>query len=499
MSGAQQTAAGTLGVEKNYGVLFSLTGGSGSVPGYAQVSWNDIKHSYGAGAHFGNPSYLTQPVHGNAVVKLGTSDDGDGFLIGRFRRLAVFNRELTTDDLTTLFNAMGQPETSVPTPGNPGVDTFVEGFFSVDTGKYDVVGGANASVTGGALKLVATTTATSLTTKSTVPWAITENGIYAQLLPAASSLTTTAVTFSLPNTANPSNEAGIRLVTESTGAIMLRAGVLTSGAFTTQITPVTYDRLTHAYLRIAQTGSGALGFYSSPRKPTSPSDNPWTLLGSVTLPAYAGAVRIRFAQTSPDVQTLYSQVANVNGAVGTIVVPTPPVTPPPTPGGSPLIDDFDEGLNTAVWNDNTGTPTVGSTVLSLDAAATADQLSSTTLMNLTGTREFVEVRTVPNAGTAYGLFRMQHDANNALQWLFRNGVAQAQQMVNGATTSIGSPIAFNATATKFFSIREAAGKVYFEYGPSSQQSQLVAVEPAGRTSPIPYVLALKVILKAQAS
>lgn len=503
MTDAQSTDAGTAGVEKNYGALFSLTGGSGDLPGYAQVSWNDIKHSYGSGAHFGNPSYMTRPLHGNAVVKLGTADDGDGYLIGRVRRVAVFNRELTTAELTTLKNAMSLQETdsSLPPPtGNPGVDTFVESFASVDTAKYDVTGSANASVTGGALKLVAGTTSPTLTTKAVAPWALTTAGIYARMLPAASSTANTAVTFSLVNNASTTAEFGIRLITEATGAIGLRAGILASGAFSTQITPVTYDPTAHAFVRIAFTSTGAVGFYASPRKPTSPSDNPWVLLGSVTAPSYTGAVRIKYAQTSPSAQTLYSQVANVNGAAGTIVPPVV-VTPPPlpTPGGVPLIDDFDEGLNTAFWDQNSGTPTVAGGVLALDAATTADQLSASTLVNLTGTREFIEVQTVPNAGTSYGLFRMQIDANNALEWLFKNGAAQARQQVSGAYTNVGGPIAFNATATKFFAIREAAGKIYFEYGPSSAQAQLIAVEPAGRNIPLAHVIALKVILKAQAA
>lgn len=498
MTTAEATSMSTEGYEVVYSSLYTFdpntgAGAGGPYPGYCQAGFRGKVHNYGSAANMS--AYSVSPHGGTQQVMVGTSADGRGYLIGRIRRLAFFNRKLTTTELTTLANSQDLAETdSTPPSGNPGVDTFVEAFGSVDTAKYDVVNSAQAAVASNILKLTANTSGPSLTTKAVAPWALNLTGIYTGIVPAGGEAGT-ATKWTLVDSSNTANELGFKFVMESTGACTIHAGILASDAFTSEITTVPYSATTHKYFKIAQTNSTTVGFYYASRLPTSPSDNPWFLLGTRTLPSWTAATRIRFAQSSPSSVSTFSQFGNVNGATGTLTFtqPTLPTTPP-TPGGPPLIDDFDDGLNTELWDANVGTPTVASSVLSLDATNTAEVLSSTTKVDLTGARELVEITQIPTLSTSYGRFRMTASTGNSLQWHFSANKAQAQQVVNGTTTNIGGAITFNATTTRIFSIREASGKVYFEYGPAA--SNLSPIEPAGRTNPIP-VTSLTVVLEAQ--
>lgn len=500
MTLAEQVAMRTPGYEVVYGAFFTFdpttgAGAGGPYPGYCQASFRDRFHILGSSGAAHMNAYSVAPHDGTQVVRVGTSDDGRGYLIGRIRRLAFFNRKLTTTELATLANAQSQEETSVVAPGNPGIDTHVEAFTSIDLTKYDVTNGSNATTTGGALRLTAGTSGPIVQTKSARPYAITTTGIYLGDIPAGGAAGT-ATYFALVNNADTNASAGFKMTMQSNGACLLQAGIMSGTTFSSEITQRNYSTTTHRYLKIAQASSTTLGFYSSTRLPTSPSDNPWVSMGTVTLPAWAGAARIKFAQTSPSAQTTFSQFANVNGAVGTLSI-IEPVLPPPvvTPGVDPIIDDFDEGIDTARWNANVGTPTVNSSTLILDATATAEVLSTTTKVNLTGKREFIEVTEVPSTTASFGRFRMMVDTNNALQWRFSGGFAQAQQVVNGVTTNIGGTVAFNAAQTKLFSIREASGRVYFEFGPTV--ASMTAVEPAGRVTPITQVTSLTTVIEAQ--
>lgn len=75
-------------------------------------------------------------------VRLGTRDMQTGFLVGRLRRVAFFDRKLTAAEITTLYNARAQAEGGtviVPPPVVPPTTTNKAQVLSVDT-EYPLLG-----------------------------------------------------------------------------------------------------------------------------------------------------------------------------------------------------------------------------------------------------------------------------------------------------------------------------------------------------------------------
>lgn len=176
-------------------------------------------------------------------------------------------------------------------------------------------------------------------------------------------------------------------------------------------------------------------------------------------------------------------VDNVN-ALSASVTPiegqfSPP--PPPAAAGGPIFDDFDT-LDTTIWDDRSGTPTVTSGSLLLDATATPDKLSSTRRINLTGTSENIEVASSISTTTGYALFRLEVDANNYVQFRFNATVAAvpkitAEQVVAGTLTALGS-VSFSAVGSRFVQFREANGTLFWEYGSSPTNMNTLASKVA---------------------
>ncbi|GAB7190517.1 hypothetical protein NUM3379_12230 [Kineococcus sp. NUM-3379] len=73
--------------------------------------------------------YSITPRNAGAPVRLGTRDMTTGFLVGRLRRVAFFNRKLTQAELQRIYDARNLPEfgTTTPAPTGPLVVTAGNG------------------------------------------------------------------------------------------------------------------------------------------------------------------------------------------------------------------------------------------------------------------------------------------------------------------------------------------------------------------------------------
>lgn len=116
---------------------FNLAGGLGA-GSYAQDSEDTGEHMF-AGAIDRVNTYMVKdgvqrdsdalsgynitPKNGGAPVRLGTRDMSTGYLVGRLRRVAFFNRKLSTTELKLIYDARSQEEgsgsTPDPTPPDP--------------------------------------------------------------------------------------------------------------------------------------------------------------------------------------------------------------------------------------------------------------------------------------------------------------------------------------------------------------------------------------------
>jgi hypothetical protein len=98
------------GVERCIAGQISLEG-SGATPGFTRMVKNGVQRDQDP-----ESQYAVKPQHTNAPLGIGSRGDDTGFLVGRIRRVAFFNRVLTASELKTLYDARNQPETSGSTP-----------------------------------------------------------------------------------------------------------------------------------------------------------------------------------------------------------------------------------------------------------------------------------------------------------------------------------------------------------------------------------------------
>lgn len=73
--------------------------------------------------------YNVNPQNTNTPVFLGSRGDGTGFLVGRLRRVAFFNRRLTDAEMKQIYDARGYVESEAPVepPPQPLGDIYVDG------------------------------------------------------------------------------------------------------------------------------------------------------------------------------------------------------------------------------------------------------------------------------------------------------------------------------------------------------------------------------------
>ncbi len=137
---------------------------------------------------------------------------------------------------------------------------------------------------------------------------------------------------------------------------------------------------------------------------------------------------------------------------------------------STLVDPFvSTALNTNLWNQFTAggaTFTYGNgCTVNYPASATSStdgDLSSSLTYDLTASSAFLEVLSVPNAGTnADAAFELRVDANNMFLFEVEASAIYAQYLVGGARTTLNS-VLFNPVTQKWWRIREAAGTIYWE-------------------------------------
>lgn len=142
---------------------------------------------------------------------------------------------------------------------------------------------------------------------------------------------------------------------------------------------------------------------------------------------------------------------------------------------TPLVDAFDGTALGAQWAASTGVIALSAGRVSLAAGSV---LLSSVTVDLTGMRQWVEVDQIATTAGTVTTLAMASGAN-ALRWRIvgtgTSATAQAELVVGGVTTAIGSPVSFSAGVLQW---RETAGKVYFEHAPSLTAT-MTAVNPAG--------------------
>jgi hypothetical protein len=83
----------------------ATTKGSGPTPGYSAIYCNGVQRDKDMFT-----SYKTVPANTSTPVCIGTRGDSTGFLVGRIRRVAFFNRVLTDAELKRIYDAHAAEE-----------------------------------------------------------------------------------------------------------------------------------------------------------------------------------------------------------------------------------------------------------------------------------------------------------------------------------------------------------------------------------------------------
>jgi len=87
-------------------------------------------------------SYSVNPVNTASPVFLGSRGDGTGFLVGRLRRVAFFNRKLTAAEMKSIYDARALPETEavVTPPEPPTPPPTANGVVTIGTKTWPIAG-----------------------------------------------------------------------------------------------------------------------------------------------------------------------------------------------------------------------------------------------------------------------------------------------------------------------------------------------------------------------
>jgi hypothetical protein len=89
----------------------ATTKGTGRTPGYSEMYYNGVSRDKDMFT-----SYDTVPANTGTPVFIGTRGDNTGFLVGRIRRVAFFNRVLTPAEMKKIYDARNLAEAAAPAP-----------------------------------------------------------------------------------------------------------------------------------------------------------------------------------------------------------------------------------------------------------------------------------------------------------------------------------------------------------------------------------------------
>ena len=160
-------------------------------------------------------------------------------------------------------------------------------------------------------------------------------------------------------------------------------------------------------------------------------------------------------------------------------------------GGSPigpcgtvdlLSETFDAPRNRQIWDDYTsgdGTFATGTGALTLtidNTTYSTAELTSDHLHDLRGSSVAVEVTSVPITAPAEGLFWLGPDSSNHARFMVRGGQLRAAYVLSGSELLL-STSAYDATAHRWWRIREDAGVLFWEVSPDGSAYTTVAERP----------------------
>lgn len=146
-----------------------------------------------------------------------------------------------------------------------------------------------------------------------------------------------------------------------------------------------------------------------------------------------------------------------------------------------LQDNFPgSSLNTALWNGSYGTVVVANGQAILSCTSTYSGIATSTTYDLTNSHMSAKVvgPSEPGNGTKEIIFKLEIDPNNQIL-MFQSGSSDLQFRVTKAGVNTQSSIAYNPSSMAFWSIREAAGTVYFQTSPDGNNWTIQAQQVHG--------------------
>jgi hypothetical protein len=362
----------------------------------------------------------------------------------------------------TRFSAINNTPTDAvePEPDVFKIETLQDDFTTKSTARWTFAG---ADVISGEARVEALNVAPNNRLTSVNNYDMTNSVFEVDVIPATGGTSpTTYIVIDQSPAGSPQQDFALLITGTASGpgtaTISFRSGGTSSAPLTWAWQPRTRMRFRHG---TALGGTAGRFYVESGQWNEATQQWGWTARAGATglvAPLWMESVKVRMGAFSSDGTSSDGIFDNFN-------TPSIPVT---VVSGDPITDSFESlTVDSAKWT-AVGTPTLSSGVLSLDAVAgSGDALVSKTKIDLTADRQYVDVIEVPTAAGAYGVFRLERDASNALQWYFEGGLCKAERIINGTLTSLGS-VAHSLANTRYLQIREAAGRVYFEYGPSPQ-------------------------------
>lgn len=149
-----------------------------------------------------------------------------------------------------------------------------------------------------------------------------------------------------------------------------------------------------------------------------------------------------------------------------------------------LTDDFnDNSLDPAKWTGSYGTVAETNNQAEISCTAGYSGFISNGLYDLTGSYMFAEItRPSIGIGTTQAYFQLNQDSNNGLIMVLES--TNLTMRVRTAGSNSDTSITYDATAHKWWRIRESGGSAYFDTSPNGVDwtNQRTVSTPAFATS-----------------
>lgn len=282
----------------------------------------------------------------------------------------------------------------------------------------------------------------------------------------------------------PSGEAFLIIGRDSSNEVsVIKSGAnlifrSTVAGSTTAPSAVPYDAALHRWWRIRN--AHGITYWE-----TSADGVSWTARRSAALDVdlTSAYVQLRAGHWGTESAPGSAVFDNVNGHLGaaqispaeptgptTSTVPANAVAPPssvPTVAVPPLSDDFNAGLDEQRWVDVQAPATVSDGRVRIPVTTSYGHLRSSRRYDLTGAEAAVEVVAVPRATAGQTIFEIGEDEKNSVSVVKSARKLAFVSTVDGVQSA--RTVSWDATAHRWWRIREAAGTIHWETSPDASR------------------------------